>query len=148
MIYCDGKNCSRRDKCAYHEIFISEKPRQHLDLSVNGYGHDGVDEKGNRFSHHAFYCGDNATYYKRHKALGYREGEEYKNSIERCYDEECVNCKYRSLCFTLLENAGLITHTAERLMNHICEKVKKDPQYFIDKLEQKWGRKFEGLIRG
>ena len=147
MIYCEGKHCSRRDKCAYHETFISEEPRQYLDLSVNGYGHEGVDEKGNRFSHHEFYCGDNATHYKRHKALGFRE-EEYKNSLELRYDEECVSCKYRSLCFTLLEDAGLITHNAERIMNHICEDVKKDPQYFIDKLEQRWGRKFEGLIRG
>lgn len=148
MIYCEGKNCKRQDKCAYHEIFISEELRQHLDLSVNGYGHEGVDEKGNRFSHNAFYCGDRATHYKRHKALGYREGEEYKNSLELCYDEECVSCKYRSLCFYLLEDAGLITHAAERIMNHICEDIKKDPQYFINKLEQRWGRKFEGLIRG
>ena len=148
MIYCEGKKCKRQDKCAYHEIFISEEPRQYLDLSVNGYGHEGVDEKGNRFSHHGFYCGDSATHYIRHKASGFREGEEYKNSLGFCYDEECVNCKYRSLCFTLLDDAGLITYTAERIMNHICEDVKKDPQYFINKLEQKWGRKFEGLIRG
>ena len=147
MYYCEGKNCSRKDKCAYHEIFDSKHPRQYLDQSTEGYGFETKDENGNNISKHYFNCGDNADYYRRYKALGYRDGEEYKNSLNLCYDEECVNCEYRSLCFTLLEDAGLITHNGERIMNHICESVKKNSLYYIDKLEQKWGRKFEGLIR-
>ena len=147
MIYCEGKNCSRRDKCAYHEVFDWEYPRQYIDMSTNGCGHEGTDKNGNKFSHHEFYCGDNATHYTRYKALGFREGQLYKNSLGFCYDEECVNCKYRSLCFLLLEDAGLITHTAKRIMNHLCEDIKKDPSYFLNKLEQKWGKNFEGLIR-
>ena len=147
MIYCEGKNCSIQDKCAYHEDFDWKYPRQYLDWSTHGSGCEGMDDNGNRFSHHEFYCGDNASYYKCYKALGYREGEKYKNSLGFCYDQECVDCKFRSLCFTLLEDAGLITRNGERVMNHICKDIKKDPQFYINKLEQKWGRKFEGLIR-
>ena len=44
MIYCEGKNCSRRDQCAYHELFESKYPRQYLDCSTEGRGHGGIDK--------------------------------------------------------------------------------------------------------
>lgn len=147
MYYCEGKNCLRKDQCAYHEVFESNNPRQNLDQSINGSTITlKIDNKP--YFKETWNCGNNADYYRHYKALGYREGEKYKNSLDFCYDEVCVSCNYRSLCFTLLEDAGLITRNGDRVMNHICESVKKDPQYFIDKLEKKWGRKFEGLIRG
>ena len=49
MIYCEGKYCSRRNQCAYHEAFDWEYPRQYLDESTQGYGSEGIDEKGNYF---------------------------------------------------------------------------------------------------
>ena len=147
MYYCEGKNCLRRNQCAYHEILDSEDIRQYLDRSTNGIGIVLKDENGNNYIKCDYDCGDNSSYYRNYKALGYREGEKYKNSLNLCYDEVCVKCNYKSLCFTLLDDAGLITYNGERIMNHICENVKKDPQYYIDKLERKWGRKFEGLIR-
>ena len=80
MHYCEGKNCSRRDECAFHEVFDWKYPRQYLDDSTNGYGGEGIDKDGNRFSIHKYCCGDKADYYNCYKALGWREGQEYKNS--------------------------------------------------------------------
>lgn len=80
MIYCEGKNCSRRDQCAYHELFEWKYPRQYLDCSTEGMGHGGIDKNGDNFYYHWYICGDNAEHYRRYKALGWREGQEYRNS--------------------------------------------------------------------
>ena len=47
MFYCEGKYCSRRDKCAYHEVFDCKYPRQYLDQSTQGYSSEGIDKNGN-----------------------------------------------------------------------------------------------------
>jgi hypothetical protein len=73
MIYCEGRNCSRRDECAYHEDFESKYPRQYLDLSTVGRGYDGIDENGKWFHHHDYCCGDKAEKYHCYKELGYRD---------------------------------------------------------------------------
>ena len=69
MIYCEGKNCSRRDHCAFHEKFDWKYPRQYLDESTEGIGHGGIGKDGNYFSYHKFLCGDNADSYAHYKAL-------------------------------------------------------------------------------
>ncbi len=75
MIYCEGKYCSRKDQCAYHEDFEWKYPRQYLDDSTEGYGYGGIDENGNCFWHHEYYCGDRAPKYSRYKPKGWREKE-------------------------------------------------------------------------
>ena len=140
MIYCEGKYCSRRNQCAYHEAFDWEYPRQYLDESTQGCGSEGIDEKGNFFSHHEFLCGDKANHYNLYKALGWREENEYRNSIGLKYAEECVKCEYRHLCFYLLEYAGMITYEGRRIMNHICEDVILHPDEYKEKIEKWLGR--------
>ncbi len=134
MHYCEGKNCSRRYECAFHEVFDWKYPRQYLDDSTNGHGFEGIDSYGNRFSEHIWFCGDNANHYGSYKALGWREGQEYKNSLGFCYDEVCVNCEHRNLCFCLLENASMITYEGKRVMDHICEDVKANPEEHREQL--------------
>ena len=125
MIYCEGKNCLRKDKCAYHEEFKYEYPRQLLDLSR---------ETSHAEGYPTFYsCGDKSKYYSTYRALGYRENEEYKNSLGFQYDEVCVNCEYRGICFCLLEFAGDITHSGKRIRLD-CERIKanieEDADYY------------------
>ena len=135
MYYCEGTNCSRRDQCAYYEAFEWKYPRQYLDQSTQGTILAGKDDNGNSYVKTIWNCGDNAWYYRCYKALGYREGQEYKNSKGFCYDEVCVNCEHRSLCFMLLENAGSITRPAQRLALH-CEKVKANPEEYKETLRR------------
>lgn len=73
MIYCEGRNCSRRDECAYHEQFESKHPRQYLDLSTQGQGYGGMDKNGKPFCYHKYCCGDMAEQYYSYKDLGHRE---------------------------------------------------------------------------
>lgn len=144
MFYCEGKDCSRRDQCAYHEAFDWKWPRQHLDKSLEGHGFSSVDENGNNINGFYINCGDNGDYIH-YMALGYRENQEYRNSIGLKYDEICINCEHRSLCFLLLEYAGLITREAKRIMCHMCESIKKDPQYHTNKLKEKFGKSLNDL---
>lgn len=137
MIYCEGKYCSRRNQCAYHEVFDCKHPRQYLDQSTQGHGSVGIDENGKHFSHHEFSCGDRARCYSRYKALGWRENTEYRNSMNLKYAEECVGCEHRSLCFYLLERAGMITCEGSRIMNSLCEDVMLHPNIYKEEIE-KW----------
>ena len=139
MIYCEGKYCARRDQCAFHEHFEWEYPRQYLDQSTQGMGYEGIDKSGKSFSHHEFFCGDKADYYKRYKALGWREGQEYKNSEGFKYDETCLTCEHHSLCFCLLEYAGLITEEGKRIMCHSCEYIKEHADEKKQMLRSKFG---------
>ena len=133
MFYCEGTNCSRRDQCAYHEYFVGDLSsclidiRQFLDWSVTGTGFIQTDENGKPSFCIEYHCGDNAGHYKRYKAIGWREGQEYRNSLGLKYDEICVSCPHRSTCFRKLESAGLITYSGERIMWN-CEDIKKELQ--------------------
>ena len=140
MIYCEGKYCSRRNQCAYHEIFDWEYPRQYLDESTQGCGSEGIDENGNCFSHHEVFCGDRSKHYNLYKAIGWREGNEYRNSIGLKYAEECVKCEHRQLCFYLLEYAGMITYEGRRIMNHMCEDIVAHSDEYKNKVEEWLGR--------
>ena len=97
MIYCEGKNCSRRDQCAFHEHFEWKYPRQYLDQSTQGMGYEGIDKSGKPFSHHEFFCGDKADFYKHYKALGWREGVEYSKSLRptQTYQIQLVQIVYK-----------------------------------------------------
>lgn len=122
MIYCEGKNCSRRDQCAYHELFEWKYPRQYLDWSTEGTGYTGINKDKDYFC-----CGNNADYYKQYKALGWREGQEYRNSAGTICDEICLTCPHRSLCFQILEFAGMIFQPGDRV-RFDCEDIKADPE--------------------
>lgn len=74
MIYCEGKYCSRKDQCAFHEEFEWKYPRQCIDYSTEGIGYEEFDEEKNcRFHRHEYYCGDRAKCYRRYEELGWRE---------------------------------------------------------------------------
>lgn len=131
MIYCDGKNCARKDTCAYHEKFEWKYPRQLLDLSREGSHAEGYP---------TFYsCGDKSKYYSSYRALGYREDEEYKNSLGFQYDEVCVGCEHKSLCFLLLELAGDVTHSGKRVMP-TCKYIKENPEEYWEKVNKVFRR--------
>lgn len=132
MIYCEGKYCLRKDKCAYHEEFEWKHPRQYLDQSTEGFGYEGFDKDGNRVFRHEYCCGDKADFYKRYKALGWREGQEYENSKGTICDEECVACEHSSLCSSILEFAGMIFQPGDRI-RFDCEQIKANPEG-----KQKW----------
>lgn len=127
MIYCEGKDCSRKDQCAYHENFEWKYPRQYLDMSTEGFGWEGIDSDGRRFSHHEYSCGDRADFYKRYKALGWREGQEYRNSEGTICDEVCLTCPHRSLCFSILDFAGMIIQPGDRVRFN-CEDIRTNPE--------------------
>ena len=127
MIYCEGKNCSRRDQCAFHEHFEWKYPRQDLDQSTQGMGYEGIDKSGKPFSHHEFFCGDKADFYKHYKALGWREGVEYRNSKGTICDEVCLTCEHQDLCFSILEFAGMIFQPGDRV-RFDCEAIRADPE--------------------
>ena len=131
MIYCEGTNCSRRDQCAYHEHFKWNYPRQYLDESTEGRGWAGVDKDGNYFSNHKFCCGDSAEQYYHYKALGWREGQEYRNSEGTICDEVCLTCPHKSLCFSILELAGMVFEPGDRVRCN-CEDIKANPEYHKD----------------
>lgn len=145
MIYCEGTNCSRRDQCAFHEKFELEYPRQYLDESREGFGHEGIDADGNRFSHHEYICGDNAERYKCYKALGWRKGQEYRNSEGTICDEVCLHCQHKHLCFEVLELAGMVFGPGDRIRFN-CESIKADPEGTRDWIDRKvatWKETFE-----
>lgn len=75
MIYCEGKNCSRRDQCAYHELFEWEHPRQVRDCSTEGTSYGPFyDENNKAYMKTNWDCGDNSNrHYPHYKALGWRE---------------------------------------------------------------------------
>ena len=127
MIYCEGRNCSRRDQCAYHEHFEWKYPRQYLDCSTEGMGHGGIDKDGNHFYHHWYSCGDNSDHYQRYKAFGWREGIEYKNSKGTICDEICLTCEHQDLCFSILEFAGMIFQPGDRV-RFDCEDIRANPE--------------------
>ena len=95
----------------------------------------GKDDHGNSYVNTIWNCGDNSWHYGCYKALGWREGQEYKNLIGLKYDDVCVNCEHRSLCFMLLEDAGLITRPAERIVLY-CEEIKANPEKYREKLKR------------
>ena len=138
MIYCEGKNCARKDTCAYHEKFEWKYPRQLLDLSREGSHW----EEENGVAHHCYSCGDKSKYYSNYRALGYREDEEYKNSLGFQYDEVCVGCEHISLCFLLLELAGDITHSGKRIMPN-CKYIKENPEDYWEKVNKVFRRNHE-----
>ena len=146
MFYCEGKYCSRRVKCAYHENFDWKYPRQYLDLSTEGSGYEGIDKDGNRISCHEYSCGDRSTnFYHCYRALGWREGQEYRNSKGTICDEECVNCKHKDICIRILEFAGMIFQPGERI-RFDCEMVKADPeghQRWLDVRIAEWRKRME-----
>ena len=130
MIWCEGKNCSRKDFCAYHEHFEYKYPRQILDLSREG---SHWEDHGKSYHHYS--CGDKAKYYNSYKALGYREDEEYKNSEGTICDDVCLKCEHIDLCFMVLEYAGMVFQPGDRV-RFDCEQVKEDPHRFDHILEQ------------
>jgi hypothetical protein len=140
MFYCEGKNCSRRDQCAYHESFEWKYPRQYLDQSTNGTGWGGIDKKGNNFFEHRYNCGDKADYYYSYKALGWREGQEYKNSEGTICDEICLSCPHKSLCFCVLEAAGMVFQPGDRV-RYNCEEIKVSPRQYRKWLVERGWRK-------
>ncbi len=145
MYYCEGKQCARRDKCAYHENFEWKYPRQYLDSSTEGYGYEGIDVNGNKFSHHEYLCGDRADFYKGYKALGWREGQEYRNSKGTICDEICLTCEHSSLCSSILEFAGMIFQPGDRV-RFDCESIKADPEghkRWLDKQLAEWRKRME-----
>lgn len=74
MIYCEGKYCSIKNQCAFHEAFEWKHPRQYLDWSTEGSGYGGFDkEKNYHFFSNEYCCGDRAKRYSRYRALGWRE---------------------------------------------------------------------------
>ena len=136
MYYCEGKYCSRKDRCAHHESFDWKYPRQYLDMSTEGRGYGGIDENGKLFWHHEYSCGDKAEFYKRYKALGWREGQEYRNSKGTICDEVCLTCPHQSLCFTILEYAGMTFEEGDRI-RFDCERIKNDPEGIKQDMEIK-----------
>lgn len=129
MIYCEGEYCSRKDQCAYHESFECKYPRQYIDESSEGYGYGGFDREGKYFCHHEYCCGDRAEWYKRYKALGWREDTEYTNSKGTICDEICLTCEHRELCLKVLEYAGMIIQPGDRI-RFDCEKIKENPKHY------------------
>lgn len=63
MYYCEGKYCSIRDKCYHHKFHKTDVWVQYLDQSVQGFGHYGEDENGNKFAYNEYNCGDRAPKY-------------------------------------------------------------------------------------
>jgi len=63
MFYCPGEFCSKKNECLHHQLKNSTRSLQLLDMSTEGYGCGGIDEKGNYFSHHEYCCGDRAPKY-------------------------------------------------------------------------------------
>lgn len=135
MIYCEGKYCSRKDQCAYHEQFECNYPRQYIDQSTQGcaWGGFASDGSGNYEFHHEYYCGDNANWHKHYKALSWREGENYKNSKGTICDEVCLNCEHQQPCFQVLEYAGMVFQPGDRV-RFDCEKIKENPKYYEEML--------------
>lgn len=131
MIYCEGKYCSRKEYCAYHEKFECDYPRQYLDWSTNGcsWGGFASDGSGKYNFHHEYSCGDSAEWYKRYKALGWRDGEDYKNSKGTICDEVCLTCEHQQLCFWVLEYTGMIIQPGDKI-RFDCEKIKEDPEHY------------------
>ena len=150
MIYCEGKYCSRRAKCAYHEMFEWKYPRQILDQSTQGFGYDRLDANGDHISHHECLCGDRSVnFYPFYKALGWREGQEYRNSKGTICAEECVACEHSNLCSSILEFAGMIFQPGERI-RFDCEQIKANPEgkqkWLADKLAE-WRKQMEEVKR-
>lgn len=146
MVYCEGKQCARRDKCAYHEDFEWKYPRQYLDMSTEGSGYEGIDKDGNRVSCHAYFCGDRSTnFYPRYRAIGWRDGQEYRNSKGTICDEECVACEHSGLCAGVLEFTGMIFQPGERI-RFDCESIKANPegkQKWLDDKLAEWRKQTE-----
>lgn len=128
MIYCEGTNCSRRDQCAYHESFEWEHPRQVRDCSAEGTSYGPFyDEHNKAYMKTHWDCGDNAdNHYSHYKALGWREGQNYRNSAGTICDEVCLTCPHQALCFSILEFAGMVFRPGDRV-RFDCEDIKKDP---------------------
>ena len=136
MIYCEGSRCARREQCAYHEDFVCKQPRQYLDESTEGCGYDGIDENGNHFSHHEYFCGDNADWYKHYKAFGWRNNKEYINSKGTICDEICLTCEHQELCFKILEYAGMIIQPGDRI-RFDCEQIKINPKHYEEMIRRR-----------
>lgn len=149
MIYCEGRNCSRRDQCAYHENFEWKHLRQYLDKSTQGHGSQGIDENGNIVLRQHFTCGDNATGYHNYRALGWRDGQEYKNSEGTICDEVCLSCPHKTLCFCILEQAGMVFKPGDRIRFN-CESIKANPEEHKDRLiKNGWNKElFEKYSNG
>lgn len=147
MNYCEGKYCLRKDSCAYHEEFEWKYPRQYLDMSTEGCGYEGFDKDGNRVSHHEFFCGDRSEWYNHYKALGWRKGQEYRNSEGTICDEICLTCEHSNLCVSILEFAGMIFQPGDRI-RFDCEDIKSNPEGKQKWLEEKltqWRNQMEQM---
>ena len=63
MFYCPGEFCSKKDICLHHALKDSRYMLQFLDMSTQGSSFESIDENGNHFSRHEYYCGDQAPKY-------------------------------------------------------------------------------------
>ena len=55
--------------------------------------------------------------------------------------EECKTCEHKSLCYSWLEYAGLITYPGQRVMPHMCNDIKTQPEEYQKRINeniQKW----------
>lgn len=128
-MYCPGSNCSKRETCANH--FGSG---QLIDFSTTGTGVAGYDREGKYHPpSQKFDCGDEGFY------------DKYTNSLGYHYDEGCVKCPHRSLCFQYLELAGDVTRTGQPIFFR-CASIKADPERMQKELEDKvavWRKQME-----
>lgn len=132
MYYCVGEFCSKRNKCAHNKPDTSGRLQQWLDMSTQGSGHAGIDKDGKSFCKHEYECGDRALYYKH-----------YTNSEGLDYDEECLTCQYRGICFLLLEKAGMITTPGKKVRFVDCYEIKAKPDYYRKEVEAWLGKPIE-----
>lgn len=124
MTYCEGKHCSIRSQCAHHGLYPEGASGQVIDYSTEGSHAEGP----NGTVLGGYMCGDRNYTYKN-----------YKNSSGTICIEECLTCKYRSLCSIVLEYAGMVFNPGDHI-RFDCLKIKENPTSYIDRLRRNgWG---------
>lgn len=71
--------------------------------------------------------------------------DKYTNSLGYKYDEGCVKCPHRGLCFQWLEQAGDITRAGRPIFSG-CADIKADPKRMQKELDERiaaWRKQME-----
>lgn len=62
--------------------------------------------------------------------------KEYKNSEGTICDEVCLTCPHRSLCFLILEYAGMVIQPGDKI-RFDCEDIQANPEYYKERFAPK-----------
>lgn len=99
---------------------------------VGGF-HDG----GTGWNPKGLHCGECTMNSCKDCESRFIEPEDLEPQTDYYHSKECQECEHKNLCYGFLEYAGLIIgKKGNKIMPHICDEVRKDPESWYKQLQR------------